>query len=106
MQLIIQLTTSSGIVLDCIGNFFTIFGDLYDLLEVGYQSPPIGHYFWGGWVPGPPKGPHFEAILVHPQDPKLAEIGTQPLAVLSGVLLSPTQFQPPATFDRERYKHV
>ena len=59
---------------------FTIF------LEVGYQSPPIRRYFWRGWVPGPPKGPHFDVILVHPRDPELAEIGTQPLPALSGGL--------------------
>jgi hypothetical protein len=55
-------------------------------LEVGCRSPPITCLFGGCRVQGPPMGPQFATILVHPWDHELAKIETRPFPVFSGVL--------------------
>ena len=77
-QFSVQLGTGSNIVLDFFSDFLGISTIFLHKLEVGYRSPPIKCYFGQGWVPGPPKRPHFETILVHPRSPDLAESGTRP----------------------------
>ena len=74
----IQPGTSVNIALEFFYDLFGLFKIFLRCLDVGYQSPPIKHQIWVRRVPGPPMGPQFRPILVHPWDPKLAEIGIQP----------------------------
>ena len=80
----IQPGTSVNIALEFVYDLFGLFKIFLRCLDVGYQSPPIKHQIWVCRVPGPPMGPQFRPILVHPnRDPTLTGIFRGPVPALA-----------------------